>query len=89
MKLKIENGLAGKIAGAVLAFQSDGLSIGRYASNRRRQPLLLRPFASVFQTACRRFLRDKSDAYPVFSSMPGKAYGAGSTSGAPPGQHNI
>jgi hypothetical protein len=33
---------------------------------------LRRLFASVFQTECRRFLRDKSGAYPVFSSMAGK-----------------
>jgi hypothetical protein len=85
---EIEKDLFGKIAGASCA-QSHDFSMGRYASNRRRQPLSLRLFASVLQTECRRFLRDKSVAYPVFSSMAGQACGAGSMSGAPPGQHNI
>jgi hypothetical protein len=50
---------------------------------------LLRLFASVFQTGYRRFLRDKSVAYPMFSSVAAQACGAGSASGAPLKQHNI
>ena len=69
---EIENGQPGEIASAVLALGPNRFPIGRHTSNRRRHPPSLRPFASVFQTERRRFLRDESVAYPVFSSMAGK-----------------